>query len=226
MNQRHSPENPQTVHSETGVLLVGGGDPALTDIVENMAHAPFLVAADGGANFCLDAGLTPAAVIGDLDSISPETRAVLPPDALIEYADQNLTDFQKCQALINAPFVLATGFTSGRLDHTLAVFAILTRRIGPPTILLGSDDIAFAAPRHLHLDLPFGTRLSLFPFKPTKGKSTGLKWPIDGLTIDPSGRLGTSNQATGPVDLSFDRPGTITLIPRAHLSAALHALTD
>jgi len=213
------------VQSDTGVTLVGAGRPHASDIAETMALAPCLVAADGGANSCIAAGVEPCAVIGDLDSITDETRAALPEAGIIEYADQDITDFEKCLRLIDAPFVIATGFTAGRLDHTLAVFSVLARRIGPPTLVLGNEDVAFAAPRQLVLDLPAGTRLSLFPMTPVKGSSTGLRWPIDGLTLDPQGRLGTSNQASGRVELAFDRPGCITLIPRVHVALAAAALT-
>ncbi|MDA8585103.1 thiamine diphosphokinase [Rhodobacteraceae bacterium] len=213
------------VQSQTGVSLVGGGNPDLSDIGKSVAFAPCLVAADGGANFCIEAGFQPVVVIGDLDSISEETRTSLPDGAVIEYTDQDLTDFEKCLKLIAAPFVIATGFAAGRLDHTLANFAVLSRRIGPPTLILGSDDVAFASPLELTLDLPIGTRFSLFPMGPMKGQSSGLRWPIDGLTIDPSGRLGTSNEVSGPVALSFDAPGTIVIIPRVYLQAAIAAIS-
>ncbi len=213
------------VQSETGVTLVGAGCPRASDIAASMALAPHLVAADGGANSCIASGVEPRTVIGDLDSITDETRGALPKARIIEYADQDITDFEKCLRLIDAPFVIATGFTDGRLDHTLAVFSVLARRIGPPTLVLGGEDVAFAAPRQVVLDLPGGTRFSLFPMAPLKGSSTGLRWPIDGLTLDPLGRLGTSNQASGRVELAFDSPGCITLIPRAHVSLAVAALT-
>ena len=215
----------ETVQSPDGVLLVGGGNPDPSDLVEIVAKAPFLAAADGGADHCLKAGLKPQVVIGDLDSVSAAARKVLGPDAFIEYKDQDLTDFEKSLRILDAPFVIATGFSGARLDHTLANFAILARRIGPPTLLLGARDVAFAAPKNATLDLPLGTRLSLFPMAPMQGASKGLKWPIDGLTIDPLGRLGTSNEVVGPVELTFEAPGTIVLIPREYLDLALAALT-
>jgi thiamine pyrophosphokinase len=90
--------------------------------------------------------------------------------------------------------------------------------------MVGSDDVAFAVPEKVALDLPLGTRLSLFPMVPMRGTSKGLRWPIDGLTIDPMGRLGTSNEVSGPVELAFDAPGTIVIIPREHLDQAVAAL--
>ena len=75
------------------------------------------------------------------------------------------------------------------------------------------------------VDLPPGQRLSLFPMAPMRGRSKGLRWPIDGLTLDPMGRLGTSNEVIGPVELEFEAPGTIVLIPREHLDRSLAAIT-
>lgn len=212
------------VQSRTGVTLVGGGNPQAADIAEALRHAPCLVAADGGANFCLSAGAIPVAVIGDLDSISAEARAAFPGARMIEVEDQETTDFEKCLARIEAPFVLATGFTSGRLDHTLAALSVMARRVGPPALLIDAQDVAFAAPQRLAIDLPPGTRISLFPLEPVRGSSKGLRWPIDGLRMEPAGRIGTSNVATGPVSIDFDRPGCIILLPRTALVRVLPEL--
>lgn len=215
----------ENVHSNEGVTLVGAGNPGGEEIVKAVAIAPFVVAADGGANFCLAAGVRPAVVIGDFDSVTEDTRTALPEARFVEVTEQDSTDFEKCLNLIDAPFVLATGFTDGRVDHSLAALSALVQGLGPPTIIVGKDDLMFAAPAKLSLDLPAGTRVSLFPMQPLAGRSKGLRWTIDGLALDPMGRIGTSNEATGPVDLAFDGPGCIVLIPPAFLAEALTALT-
>ena len=78
MAKQHSLPNGKIVHAESPVLLVGAGNPDPSDIVEIMALAPTIVAADGGADFCLAAGVAPTRVIGDLDSLSVAARAALP----------------------------------------------------------------------------------------------------------------------------------------------------
>lgn len=216
------------VQSSQGVTLVGAGSPRRRDIEELFALAPDLVAADGGANHCVQAGLQPLAVIGDFDSLDPALENTLPGTRMIRIdglEQQDTTDFEKCLGLIDAPFILATGFSADRIDHGLATFSVLARRIGPPTLVVAPDDVVFAAPDELTLDLPPGTRVSLFPMTPVTGRSTGLEWPIDGLTLSPMGRLGTSNRATGPVRVSFDTPGCLVITPREALAAALASLT-
>jgi thiamine pyrophosphokinase len=91
--------------------------------------------------------------------------------------------------------------------------------------VLGPRDVVLHAPPGIALDLPVGTRLSLFPMDRVTGQSTGLAWPIDGLEFHPARRIGTSNLTTGtPVHLGFDRPGMLLILPRCHLRAALSAL--
>ena len=196
------------VQSRDGVTLVGAGHPRPEDIEEALKLAPTLVAADGGADFAIAAGHKPVKVIGDMD-----------------VSEQDSTDFEKALTRIDAPFVLATGFTAGRVDHTLAVCRALVRRIGPRTLVIGAEDVIFAAPRTLKLDVPSGTRISLFPMAAVTGRSEGLHWPIEGLAFHPSGQIGTSNLATGPIELSFDGPGMLVILPRDALRPALTALS-
>lgn len=183
------------------------------------------MAADGGANACHALGLKPIAAIGDFDSLAPETRSNLPDTQFVHITEQDSTDFEKSLTTIVAPYILATGFTGNRLDHTLAVMSTLVQYSAKPVIVLGRDDIFFAAPKHIDLDLEPGTRVSLFPMTVVTGTSTGLEWPIDNLTLQPNGRIGTSNVAIGPVTLTFDTPGCLIILPRAALVSALRALT-
>ena len=214
------------VQSQDGVTLVGAGYPRPEDIEEALNFAPTLVAADGGGGFALSAGFEPVRVFGDMDSLDTDTRAQIGNDRIVEIAEQDSTDFEKALSRIDAPFVLATGFTAGRVDHTLAVCRSLVRRIGPRTIVFGADDVIFAAPRQIALDLPIGSRLSLFPMAAVTGRSRGLFWPIEGLAFHPSGQIGTSNKVSGPVDLSFDGPGMLIILPREALRTVLEALTE
>ena len=212
------------VQSRGGVTLIGAGDPRREDLEEALKLAPTLVAADGGAGFALGWGHRPERVIGDLDSLDPDARRSFPEDRILHVAEQESTDFEKCLTRIDAPFVLAAGFTGGRSDHALAAFSVLARRVGPPTALIDASDVVLAAPGTCTLDLAPGTRVSLFPMVPVSGRSEGLRWPIDGLNLDPMGRIGTSNEATGRVSLAFERPGMLVILPRSALPSVLETL--
>lgn len=212
------------VETSLRVTLLGAGKAQARTLRQALALAPILVAADGAAGRALAMGRMPDAVIGDLDSLDGADLAKIPPERLFRLDEQDATDFDKCLRSIRAPLVLAVGFTGARLDHELAAYAALLPPGRPPCIILGSDDLAFHAPPSLALDLPRGSRLSLFPLLPVRGESQGLRWPINGLDLRPDGRLGTSNQVTGPVRLAFDGPGMLVILPRAGLAAAMAGL--
>jgi len=187
--------------------------------------APYLVAADGGAGHAVALGHIPQAVIGDFDSIPRTAIRAIPRERLHRFEDQDSTDFDKCLSSIDAPLCLAVGFLGGRIDHELAVMSTLLRQPLPPCILVGAEDVILAAPRALALDLPVGSRLSLFPMAPVSGRSAGLRWPIAGIGFAPDTRIGTSNEVTGPVRLEFDGPGMLVITPRAALAEVVRAVS-
>ncbi|QCO56511.1 thiamine diphosphokinase [Pseudorhodobacter turbinis] len=208
--------------SGTGVTLAAGGPIRPQDFEESQELAPYLVAADGGADRALELGARPAAVIGDLDSITQSARTELG-TAVHHIAEQDSTDFDKALRNINAPFVLGLGLLGGRVDHELSALAVLARRAAMPCLLIGPEDVIFAAPPLLDIAMRAGDRFSLFPFAPVAGRSVGLKWPIDGIEFAPIGRGGTSNMALGPVRLEMDAPGMLVIVPRERLREALAA---
>jgi len=212
------------VHSVNGVTLLGGGEATKAGVCEALAHAPTLVAADGGASFALKIGEMPKAVIGDFDSIDAKTRAALAPEICHPIVEQDSTDFEKCLLRCEAPLFLGVGFMGLRRDHELAAFNVLVRYPEKRCVLIGAEDIVFAAPKRLWIDVELGMRVSLFPMAPVQGRSTGLKWPIDGLALAPNGKTATSNEALGAVELHFDQPGALVIMPRVALKPAIDAL--
>jgi thiamine pyrophosphokinase len=217
--------NSPIVQSTHGVTLAGGGPFSARDLRLALKRAPLAVAADSGADRLMRFGVIPEAVIGDMDSISAEARAQIPLDRQHLVAEQVTTDFDKALRLIRAPLVLALGFAGARLDHGLAAFTTLIARAEQPCILIGPQDLAFAAPARLELSLAPGEPLSLFPMAPVTGRSEGLEWPIAGISFAPDGMIGTSNRVNARrVVLEFDRRGMLVILPRSRLDAAIRAL--
>ncbi|WP_101065406.1 thiamine diphosphokinase [Roseovarius salinarum] len=214
------------VQSSEAVTLIGGADVRRPSLDRALNIAPRLVAADGGADAALALGLTPEAVIGDFDSLSDEARARLADDSLHPFADQDTTDFDKCLDNISAPLVIGVGFSGARLDHQLAAYNTMVRHAHQRCILLGTEELVLLAPPSLALDLPPGCPVSLFPLGAVEGVSDGLRWPISGLRFSPDGRVGTSNVATGPVDLSVTAPKMLVILPEHALEEAARALLD
>lgn len=213
------------VDTTDGVTLVGGGPVGAAILGFALRRAPVLVAADAGADRIIKAGRMPEAVIGDLDSISESARAVIPISRQHLIEEQETTDFDKALRSIRAPFVLALGFSGGRVDHALAVFNAMASQGRHHCVVLSEDDAVFLCPPRLRLTLPVGERLSLFPMGKVSGESRGLRWPISGLEFSPDGRIGTSNMVSEPeVSLTFDRGRMMVIVPRTRLDAVLSAL--
>ncbi|MFT6451403.1 MAG: thiamine pyrophosphokinase [Halocynthiibacter sp.] len=211
---------------ENNVTLLGAGQSKAADLAECLTLAPHLIAADGGAGVALAAGHMPAAVIGDFDSIDRGALAAIPETRLFEISEQDSTDFEKCLRTVDAPLILGLGFLGARVDHMLAAFNAIVR-CPRDVILIGEEDVAFHAQagRRYAIDLAKGARVSLFPMGAVSGQGAGLRWPICGLEFAPDARIGTSNEATGPVELEFAQAGMIVILERAALGAAMEALT-
>ncbi|ARO13912.1 thiamine pyrophosphokinase [Ketogulonicigenium robustum] len=183
-----------------------------------------LVAVDGGADACLRMGLTPDAVVGDLDSLSDNAAARFT-GRLHRIEEQITTDFEKALRWTEAPLRLAVGFWGGRADHTLAVLGALGGNPAQRCIVLTDESIIFHCPPTLDFDLPAGTPVSLFPLAVMGCDSTGLVWPTAGLVFDSLGRTGVSNSAAGGrITLRPARAGMLVILPLSCLPAAVRAL--
>lgn len=200
-----------------------GGAPASMQVLDAaLTYAPRLVAVDGGADTVLAAGRMPESVVGDLDSLSAAAREAFA-DRLFRVPEQDSTDFAKALGASEAPFTLAVGFTGARSDHFLACLSVMAGR-DEPVILLDQWDAICIAPPRLRLDLAAGTRLSLWPLGPGRGRSAGLHWPLDGIDFAPTGRVGTSNRADGPVTLTLEGGPFVLTVPARVLPRLLAGL--
>lgn len=214
------------VHHSAPVLLIGGGSVGAEQLALARALCSVAVAADSGADAALAHGIRPDAVIGDLDSLSPETRAALPATSVHRIPEQDSTDFDKCLRNIDAPLVIGVGFGGARVDHELAAFNSLVRRPERRCLLLGDRTLTFLAPPALLLPLSHGTPVSLFPLGAVEAVSDGLLWPIGGLNFTPDGQIGTSNMAIGEVSMNVTAPKMLVILPAHCLEIAVRALLD
>lgn len=202
------------------LVIVGGGKPDLALLHELAATGWPVIAADGGGDVCAAAGIIPDAIIGDMDSLENVTdwegRT-----RLIRLDEQQTTDFEKCLYAARAPVMVAVGMTGGRFDHTLAALDACARyAIRNPIILADETDLALAVHGRMSMHLAAGERISVHPLLPiTFSASRGLKYPLDGLTLAPGVRTGTSNNAIdGPVEIiPADETPWLMILARAHL---------
>jgi thiamine pyrophosphokinase len=223
---RHNAAGEPRIVSETGLIcLIGGGAVDFEAVQDLVARRAILVAADGGADHARALGLRPVAVIGDMDSISPETRDQFG-DLLHHIPEQDSTDFEKSLRVLDVAGIVGFGFLGPRADHGLAAMQALARHQGAPVILQSAQDVVFHLPAHREMafELPPETRVSLFPFASVACAAEGLRWPLDGLTFDPMGQIGTSNKATGgALRLMAKGAGLLAILPARHRDQVLQS---
>ena len=137
---------------------------------------------------------------------------------------EETTDFEKCLGLVRAPLLLGVGFLGGRLDHQLANLSALVKFPNQKCILIGSKDICFLSPEEFSINLPSGTTISLFPMGSTSGSSTGLKYSINNLDLDPTKKIGTSNEVVSEVNLKFNKRRVLIMLSKKYLPNVIEVL--
>lgn len=205
------------------VLLVGAGPLTRDDFDTARASTNAIVAVDGGFDAVMSWGVTPDAVLGDMDSI----RAAVPDSVTsVSIEEQDSTDLEKALREVDAPLYVGIGFLDGRLDHTLAAMHALVGATDRAVVLMGAEDVVFAAPTEWRAEVPPGTRISFYPVRrvPAVG-SKGLRWPIDGLLMEGGRQIGVSNEvASSSIAAWFAELGVVTILPRACLGVVVESL--
>lgn len=213
------------VSDNSPICLIGGARISESAFLQALEHAKTLVAVDSGADFLLARNRVPAAVIGDLDSLSDAARQEFA-DRLCHISEQSTTDFEKALTRVKAPCLIALGFTGGRLDHVLSVLNVMARFPQSAVVLLDDEDASFVAPSGTYrFALDKGTRISVMPVGAAASVSLGgVVWPFDNQAMAPDGFTSPSNAALGgAVMLTTSAPVLVTL-PREQLAVALQAV--
>jgi thiamine pyrophosphokinase len=190
-------------------LVIANGElPPFATWKKLLSEDPLLICADGGADRLWACDVKPHVIIGDLDSLSPTTRAGLADVKVIEIADQNNTDLEKALDYLlslKAGHVTALGVTGLRGDHTLANFCILLKYHHRLSLSFRDAyaDIRVVEGCFKMIATP-GTRVSLLPMEPCQGVTTqGLQWDLDNAHLAAGIRESISNRVlTNPVRIT------------------------
>lgn len=185
-------------------LLIGNGHTPQAEFLKPLAQqADWVLAADGGADRALAAGVTPDVIIGDLDSVSAEAKKCVRPENLIFVDNQNNTDLEKALDWLlsrGCKAVTLTGFMGGRLDFTLGNFlSVFPYARHMQLTFAGPGWKIYPVEKPRRFPCTPGTRVSLIPLKTCSGVTlSGLKYPLKNARL-PFGQTGRtlSNQTTG-----------------------------
>jgi thiamine pyrophosphokinase len=172
---------------------------------------------DGGYRHAAGLGLTPEAVIGDLDSLGDAPAGVrvlrFPPEKdqtdtvlAIDYALR-----QGCRELC------ILGGLRGRLDHTYANFCALQyiyHHGATGSILDADNEVYLLEAGSVSFPHRKDTYISVFPFGERAGGVTerGLKYPLEDATLHSDFPLGVSNEFAAPTAVISAEKGPLLII--------------
>lgn len=198
------------------VILADGEFPRHPSLLEILKDAKCIVCCDGAADKLLRFGRVPDWIVGDLDSVSPETKERFA-DRAVKFFEQETNDLAKSFRFCRERGLQVDGVlgaSGAREDHmlgNLGQFAEASALF--PDCRLYTDTgyfISFA--RRGKFEAAIGTQVSIFSFDPeAKITSSGLKYPLDNLQLK-WWYSGTLNEVqTSPFTLESDRDIPILL---------------
>ena len=204
------------------VIFSGGIVEKGIAVDESLKEAELILAADSGAERAVQYGIFPSHVLGDFDSLSPETREVLAGKGVVFEsfsAEKDETDtelavvFAKKQGAIIIDIL--GGVDGNRLDHVLAnVF--LTFYPGIAIRFINGNQISWITkgPETVEISAASGDLLSLLPLSETvEGiTTTNLQYPLRNGDLFLGKSRGISNVLLSDHATVFFSKGTLLFV--------------
>jgi len=211
------------------VIVVTGAAPLHPRAVDAIPQDAIVLAADGALDHALAAGLAPAALIGDLDSVSAGGLAWAESHASIHRhpTDKDHTDTELALATaadLNPRSLTLVSGGGDRLDHTVAAIGALGAKsmTSIPSIDAWWGEqrlIVLHGPGRTTATAARGTTISLLALHGgCAGVSvSGVRWPLDHADLAPAIGLGVSNVTTDDVVEISLTAGVLTIFVNDHL---------
>ena len=168
-------------------ILADGAFPAGAVPLEALRLAERIVCCDGAADKLIAAGLDPSWIVGDLDSVSAETRSHYG-KRLVRVAEQATNDLAKSfRFCVKKGWrdIVILGATGLREDHTLGNLSLLVDFAREAAVFMLTDAGWFTPVlRSTQFPSRVGQQVSIFSFDPqVKVYSEGLKYSLEGVAF-------------------------------------------
>lgn len=211
----------------TAVILANGEFPRREYPLWLLKNADVVVCCDSALNVrrLRRLGVEPAAVVGDLDSISDAERKSLG-DKAVKVEEQDYNDLNKaflwlrenCPEATEIHILGAAGRSEAHALGNLSYLLFWEKQYaldasGIKVEMVSDYNTAFAVCDSCELHVGEGRKLSFFAQDPSlRIKSSGLRWPLDEVSFDYWFR-GTLNCATeDAVSLEFNHPAEVLVV--------------
>lgn len=198
--------------------VVANGDLRPEDLNLIEPNSMMVVACDGAVWPCLQHGIAPDAIVGDLDSIDEAgSREALPPNLqVLHLPDQTKNDLAKAMAWAKSQghrSLLVVGATGGDLQHEWANMLACAAISDDVTVVDGRGARRFLSAGTQH-DLRVGHRatFSLMAVHDVEGLTLGgAEFELDNATLR-TGSMGVHNVALGDTVTLRYSTGSLVLV--------------
>ena len=211
----------------TAVILANGEFPRKEYPLWLLKNADVVVCCDSALNVrrLRRLGVEPAAVVGDLDSISDAERKSLG-DKAVKVEEQDYNDLNKaflwlrenCPQVTEIQILGATGKSEAHALGNLSYLLFWEKQYaldasGIKVEMVSDYNTAFAVCDSCELHIGEGRKVSFFAQDPSlRISTTGLRWPLDGLSFDYWFRGSLNMAENDVVKLVFNHPGDVLVI--------------
>ncbi len=203
------------------LLCLDGSLPANPSFYSHFVSLP-IIAADGAALQLRNLGVSPAYIIGDLDSFHSVSKDTDFPNSSILYVpDQETNDFEKCLVYCQSAgylSVLVCGFHGGLLEHSLNNWSVFIRFSLAMNLCI-YESMRYVLPLRQSVDFHTSEQeiISLIPQPEVRLTTYGLQWPLTNEWLRLGAREGARNRAMSG-DVSIDiHEGSLLLVCDARL---------
>lgn len=190
-----------------GLVILNSTLPHKSKYDNYLKQAELIFCADGGANRALEVDIEPDYVIGDLDSVSNQTKEKLPQDRFIHQPSQYATDLEKTLQFAldkKVTSIRVLGITGNRLDHQICNLNILEKFSNRLEIItIDNYGIGCFVQDKFTFSGEIGQYVSIIAFRKARGvTSKGLKYPLKNATMEWAINDGLSNEIkNNPVEI-------------------------
>ena len=209
------------------VVVITGADSIAPATAQRIPVDAVVIAADGALDHALAAGLVPAGLVGDMDSVSAAGLEWAARHATVERHDPDKDHTDTELALMMAadlkPARLILVGAGDRLDHVLAAIGALGQPhlTSIPVIDAWWDEQwirVLHGPGTTTLELTEGSTLSLLALHgPCTGVTiTGVRWPLERADLAPLVGVGVSNVAVDEQVTIRVSTGVLTIVMPGH----------
>ena len=176
-----------------------------------------VIAVDGGYKYLTDMGITPAMVVGDLDSLGYEPKGI----RLVKFpTHKDKSDMELAISRAKSQgcdSIYAFGVLGGRLDHTIANLYIFAKACesGMSVCLVDFENAIFFihGPDTFEAEACEDGTVSVFSMSDlsTGVFERGMEWDLDDVELDNRTSRGLSNQLIGEPVMIGVESGTLMI---------------